>query len=77
MKNDIVELLYAALGSEYGLIVQCDEPARLRPLIYATRASLNDPELEHIAILTSPFNPEGEIIIFKKQHTAEADDAET
>lgn len=50
----MIEYLYAALNSPYGIIVEFDDPGRARYQLYEKRRK--DPELECISITPSPTN---------------------
>lgn len=60
---------YAALASRCGIILKTDDPAFARQKLYAIRKSLADPDLENIAIMTSPTDPDSELWLVKKVRT--------
>jgi hypothetical protein len=45
-----VQLLYAALQTKYGIIVQHENPASARSQFYSARKSHNDPALSRISV---------------------------
>lgn len=57
---------YEALASECGVIIKTDDPALCRAKLYAIRKELKDPDLESIAIMTSPSNPDQDLWLVKK-----------
>lgn len=59
-----LELLYRAFNSPFGIVVQTDDPERLRTRLYPVRKE--DPELECIAICVSPTAPNSELWLVKK-----------
>lgn len=61
---------YAALSSARGIILKVDDPTLAKQKLYAMRKALRDPELEGIAIMTSPNDPEGELWLVKKVRDA-------
>lgn len=63
--TDLLELLYAALNSPYGVVIATDDPVRTKQQLYRERAK--DPDLGCLSFLTSPFNPSGELIILRTQ----------
>ena len=53
MRNlKLLELLYEALNSEIGIVIETNDPARCKAALYVARRT--DPALEEISILTSP-----------------------
>lgn len=66
--SDLLELLYRALHSAHGIVVETEDATRLKQQLYKARAS--DPDLACLSFLTSPFNPQGQIIILKKQEVS-------
>lgn len=64
MKFPLIDVLYQALNSEYGVIVRTDNPERLRQKLYAERKK--DSELGCLSINVSPTAPESELWIIKK-----------
>ena len=63
----LLELLYRALNSPHGIVIQTDDPVRTKQKLYAER--LKDSDLGCLSFLTSPFNPASEIVILKKEQT--------
>lgn len=70
-KADYKFLWYSALAEPYGLVVETDNPERLKARLYAARADAMDPSLEDISIKTSPFNP-SQLWLIKRRPDAEA-----
>lgn len=66
------DILYEALASEFGLIIECDQPLSLRGKLYAERRA--DPALSVLSFVLSPDNPDSELWIVKRK---EPDYAET
>jgi hypothetical protein len=66
MNSSLVELLYAAYNSEFGIKVTTSDPDRLRQRMYKERKI--DPCLSCLSFVTSPSNPAGEIWIVKKSN---------
>lgn len=60
---NLLELLYLAFNSRYGIAVTTSDPVRLKQQFYTERKK--DPDLACLSFLTSPLNPQGEVIILK------------
>ena len=58
-------ILYEALASPLGLVVETNNPQNLRAKLYAARRA--DADLECLSIHLSPANPGGELWIVKKE----------
>ena len=58
------DYLYEALASEFGIVIETDQPLSLRGKLYAERRA--DPALSCLSLVLSPTNPEGELWIVKK-----------
>jgi len=52
----VIELLYAALASPNGIIVETSSVERLRQKLYTARRELNDEALEALSLVPSPTN---------------------
>lgn len=63
--HTLVEVLYAALRSEAGLVLRTDDPARLRQKLYQTRRALNDSDLDILRFIASRADPENELMVVK------------
>lgn len=61
--NTLIPLLYEAKASDYGLIVQTEDPERLRQRMYALRRE--HPDLTCISFVISPLNPGSELWLVK------------
>jgi hypothetical protein len=62
----LIHLLYEALASPYGKVVETSDVERLRQALYKARRDSNDVSLDCLAFCQSPTNPEGELWIVKK-----------
>lgn len=60
----LIEHLYRAMNSEFGVVVQTNNVERLRAKLYAERKK--DPDLAALSINISRTSPETEIWIIKK-----------
>ena len=61
---DATEILYEALSSELGVVIQTDDPIALRQRLYA--AMRNDPSLNVFTIHLSRLNPTAELLLIRK-----------
>lgn len=59
----LLELLYAAIHSTYGIVVESKDPERLRQKLYPLRKER--PELLCLAFIISPLNPQSDLWIVK------------
>jgi hypothetical protein len=50
----LIQFLYDALSSEFGVVVETDDPERLRQKLYPLRKQ--DPMFEPLAFVISPLN---------------------
>jgi hypothetical protein len=64
----MIELLYEALASEWGIAVETSDPDRLKQRLYAERRKAADPALDALSLVTSPFNPGGELWIVNRSN---------
>jgi hypothetical protein len=62
---NLLELLYEAYRSEIGIIVQTNDPERLRQKLYAERKK--DPDLSCLSFRISPTSPDTELLIVKSK----------
>jgi hypothetical protein len=60
----VIELLYEALNSEAGIIVETPAPLLLRAKLYPLIHS--DPTLSCISLVISPTNPENHLWLVRK-----------
>lgn len=60
----MLELLYAAFHSQYGIIVETDDPEKLRQKLYPLRKE--NKELVCLSFVISPFNPTRDLWIVKQ-----------
>lgn len=51
------ELWFEALGSPFGIVVQCSDVERVRQKLYALRKELKDPDLDALSLVQSPTDP--------------------
>jgi hypothetical protein len=58
------EFLYDALASEYGIVLRCDDPIKLRERLYPLRKA--EAEFADLSFVLSPENPETELWIIKR-----------
>lgn len=56
MSHEYLKLLYDATRTPYGIVVQTEDPERLRQKLYALRK--NNPDLASISFVISPLNPQ-------------------
>jgi hypothetical protein len=61
---NLLEILYEAYRSELGIIVQTNDPERLRQKLYAERKK--DPDLACLCFRISKTAPQSELLIEKK-----------
>jgi len=61
---NLLEILYEAYRSEFGIIVSTNDPERLRQKLYAERKK--DSDLACLSFRISPTSPESELHIEKK-----------
>lgn len=64
MQIPLLDLLYRALASERGIVVETSDPERLRQKLYAERKK--DPDLAQLSINISRTQPENQIWIVKR-----------
>lgn len=61
---NLLEILYEAYRADLGIIVQTNDPERLRQKLYAERKK--DPDLACLSFRISPTSPASELLIIKK-----------
>jgi len=61
----MLELLYEALASRYGIIVATNNPEALRQQLYKARREAADPDLQQLSIRISPLLPKQEVWIVR------------
>lgn len=59
-------LLYEALSTELGIVIECDDPQSTIGRLEALRKELKDPDLAMISVLSSPTNPGKEVWLVKR-----------
>lgn len=62
---DELALLYQALSSDLGIVVESDNVALAKQRLYKARADAGDPTLACLQLRTSPVRPDAEIWIVK------------
>lgn len=69
-----IEQWYTALGSPFGVIVDCqdNDPEKVKQKLYAARKACADPDLDILSIVTSPTNPTKELWIVRKKDEAQS-----
>lgn len=60
------ELLYQALASDLGIVVETNDVERTRAKLYAARREANDPALEILSFTPSRTSPETQLWIVKR-----------
>jgi hypothetical protein len=70
VQNDFAEILYAAFHSEFGVVVETNDPERLRQKLYPLRKE--NPDFDCLAFVISPLNPTDLWIIKQGDKNAEA-----
>ena len=66
MNPPLIELLYRAINSEFGIVVTTSNPELLRQKLYAERKAANDPDLARLSFTLSRTNPESQLLLVKK-----------
>lgn len=61
----LLELWYTAFRSELGVVIETNDPERLRQKLYAVRKATDDPDLACLHLVISPLNP-GDLWIIKQ-----------
>jgi hypothetical protein len=69
VKVPLLDYLFQAMTTEHGLILQCENPAKLRAALYREQKKL--PELHELSLFISPTNPQGELWIVKGKKDAQ------
>jgi len=54
----MLEHLYNALASPFGIILECNDVRALRQRLYTERRAAQDPQLNLLSFVPSPFNPQ-------------------
>ena len=66
MKERLLELLYSAKHSPFGIVVETDNAERLRQKLYAVRREYED-EFQHLSFVISPVNGSDLWVLNKEQ----------
>ena len=64
MKTPLIELLYEALNTPLGVIVNCTNPVLLRTKLYPLKK--HDPDFERLGFVISPSQPDTQLWIVVK-----------
>ena len=67
MSEASLNLLYEALGTPLGIVVETNDPERLRQKLYALRKQANDPMLEALSFVISPTVPGSQVWLVKRK----------
>lgn len=62
----MLEFWYRAFASALGVVLRTSDPERMKQKLYAARREALDPDLESIAIVQSPVDPNNELWLVKK-----------
>lgn len=68
-EHELLELLYDAVRSPFGLVIETNSPDRLRAKLYPLRKTV--PEFEPLSFVISPINGRDLWILNKGQANAE------
>lgn len=71
----MIDLLYQAMTSPYGIAVATDNVHACQAACYRARIKADDPDLERLQFRPSPTNPEGELWIIKGPKKEDLPDA--
>ncbi len=71
MTMQLSELLYQALGSELGVVVETNDPERLRQKLYSIKKEI--PDGDRLSLIISPLNPADLWIIKQPLETVNAE----
>lgn len=63
MNTQLLDIWYRALRADLGIRVQTEDARRLKSRLYKVRSDANDPDLDGLALRTSPEDPAHEIWI--------------
>lgn len=66
----MLDLWYNALHSQFGIVIQTDNPSLVKQKLYRARSESGDLALGEISICASPLNPSTEIWLVKKKPDA-------
>lgn len=73
MTEASLNLWYEALGSSLGVVIETDNPEKLRAKLYRLREQANDPMLADISVVISPTVPARHVWLVKRQANGSAD----
>lgn len=66
MSEGLVEYLYRALSSRFGIVVHTSDPERTRQRLYQARTKAQTPAFKELSITPSRSSPNSEIWIVRK-----------
>jgi hypothetical protein len=69
---EYLPLLYAAKASPEGIVVQTDDPLKLRQRLYTCRREIADPDLDELSFVESPTNPNEHLWIVRRKDEAKS-----
>lgn len=70
--SNLLEILYTAYHSEFGVVVETSDPERLRQKLYPLKKE--NPDFEPLAFVISPLNPGDLWIIKQPKETLDAEE---
>ncbi len=65
----MLEHLYTALHSTHGIALECNDVTALRQRLYVERRAADDPDLDALSLVASPFNPRVLWIVKRQEPT--------
>lgn len=65
-RAEIIEALWSAYNSDLGLLIDTEEPEKLRQEIYRARRELGEECLNQLSVNVSPYNPTGQIMLIRR-----------
>lgn len=66
MKSQMLEVLYSAVNSRYGVVVETEDAEHLRQKLYALRREY-EADFKHLSFVISPING-SDLWIVNKEH---------
>lgn len=67
-----IEILYQALAAKIGVVVNTNDATRAKQKLYAARRKAEDPSLDELEIRVSPFKPETQLFVLRKDRNSVA-----
>ena len=71
MSIELIDILYSAYHADLGVVVETDDPERLRQKLYPLRN--DNPDFECLAFIISPLNPQDLWIVKQPKETIHAE----